>query len=192
MYAAYNQTSDQLSRLLNNFHSMSAQFDQTITDPQGHAIQKSSGLMALQRPGKFRWETRHPNPQLALADGNFIWVYDAQLQQVTRQVQTNTNNSPGALLSGNVNKLSQEFNVSALTPIAHTDQGFNLTPVDKNALFQSVQLYFNHGLLQTMKLQDNLDQTTSVQFHQVKNNVALNSKLFHFSPPKGVDVVTGA
>ncbi len=170
---------------------MSSQFNQSITDPNGNVLQQSSGIMALQRPGKFRWETQHPNPQLALADGKNIWVYDSQLQQATRQPQIAANNSPGALLSGNVTKLSHEFTVSSLTPIANTDQGFNLVPIDKNALFQSVQLYFNHGLLQTMRLKDNLDQTTLIQFHLVKNNIAINTALFQFSPPKGVDVVTG-
>lgn len=190
--AQNNNATAQLTSLLNNFHSMSARFDQTIIDPQGNAIQQSNGQMALQRPGKFRWETQHPNPQLALADGKNIWVYDSQLQQATRQHQTSANNSPGALLSGNVTKLSQEFIINFLSPIAHTDQGFNLVPKNKNALFQSVQLYFNHGLLQSMRLKDNLDQTTVVQFHQVKNNSVLNPSLFHFLPPKGVDVVTGS
>lgn len=191
LYAQSNNPAAQLSSLLNNFHTMSAQFDQNIIDPNGSIIQQSSGTMALQRPGKFRWQTQRPNPQLALADGKNIWVYDAQLQQATRQKQTAINNSPGALLSGNVSKLAQQFNVKYLAPIANTDQGFILTPNDKNALFQSVQLYFNHGLLQTMRLKDNLDQLTLIQFHQVKNNIAINPSLFRFSPPKGVDVVTG-
>lgn len=191
LYAQSNNPAGQLSSLLNNFHSMSAQFNQNIIDPNGNIIQQSSGNMALQRPGKFRWQTQRPNPQLALADGKNIWVYDPQLQQATRQKQTAINNSPGALLSGNVSKLAQQFNVKSLAPIANTDQGFILTPNDKNALFQSVQLYFNHGLLQTMRLKDNLDQLTLIQFHQVKNNIAINPSLFRFSPPKGVDVVTG-
>lgn len=191
VFAQSNNATAQLTNLLNNFHSMSAQFDQTIIDPHGNAIQQSSGQMALQRPGKFRWETQRPNAQLALADGRNIWVYDSQLQQVTRQTQIAANNSPGALLSGDVSKLSKEFNINSLAPIANTNQGFNLVPKNKDALFQSVELYFTHGLLQSMRLKDNLDQTTVVQFHQVKNNLALNPSLFRFVPPKGVDVVTG-
>ncbi len=170
---------------------MSAQFNQTIIDPQGNAIQQTSGTMALQRPGKFRWDTQKPNAQLALADGKNIWLYDSQLQQATRQTQTANNNSPGALLSGDVTKLSKEFNINALTSITNSDQGFNLSPKNKDALFQSVALYFNHGLLVTMKLKDNLDQTTEVKFTGVKNNFALSPSLFRFVPPKGVDVVTG-
>lgn len=191
VYAQSDNPTTQLIGLLNNFHSMSAQFDQTIIDSHGNAIQQSSGQMDLQRPGKFRWDTLRPNAQLALADGKNIWVFDSQLQQVTRQTQIAANNSPGALLSGDVTRLSNEFNISSLSPIANTDQGFNLVPKNKDVLFQSVELYFNHGLLRSMRLKDNLDQTTVVQFHQVKNNLALNPSLFRFVPPKGVDVVMG-
>lgn len=191
--SAFAQTAnatDQLTTLLNNFHSMQAQFQQTIIDTQGNAIQQSSGSMALQRPGKFRWETVQPAPQLALADGKFIWVYDQQLQQVTRQrQQSSANNSPAALLSGSVTRLSQQFNTAAIPPITNTDSGFILTPRDKDASFQAVRLYFSHGQLRVMRLIDNLDQTTVIQFLRVRNNGAINPALFHFSPPAGTDVV---
>lgn len=192
-YSASNNSTAQLSALLNNFQNMQAQFTQTIFDAQGNAIQTSSGQMALQRPGKFRWQTMRPAPQLAIADGRYVWTYDKQLQQVTRRQQQtgNNKNSPAALLSGSTNELSAQFNIKALQPIAHTDEGFSLRPTASNAAFQNVLLYFNHGTLQVMRLTDNLDQTTVIKFRQVKINTAISPQLFRFSPPPGVDVVTG-
>lgn len=192
-HAATTNASTQLSSLLNNFHSMQAQFTQTIYDPQGNAIQRSAGQMALQRPGKFRWETRQPAPQLAIADGRYVWSYDKQLQQVTRRPQETNDNksSPAALLSGSISGLSAQFNINSVAPIARTDAGFSLIPINKNAAFQAVRLYFNHGTLRTMRLIDNLDQTTVIQFQQVIINSAINPNLFRFIPPAGVDVVTG-
>jgi outer membrane lipoprotein carrier protein len=64
---------DSLNQLLINLHSLTAHFTQTIIDGKGNILQQTSGQMALQRPGKFRWETQAPTRQLLVADGNHVW-----------------------------------------------------------------------------------------------------------------------
>lgn len=176
--------SQELVQLLGNLQTLQAQFTQTVMDGRGKAIQKTSGQMSMQRPGKFRWQTFSPGKQLLIADGNKIWFYDEGLEQVTVQKQQAVSqNSPAMLLSGSPEQLSEQFIISK--------QGstFKLVPKNKEGLFRSVQLTFNNQQLVNMKLIDNLGQVTVVQFSQVKSNPALSASLFTFKVPQGVDVV---
>ena len=71
----------ELTGLLSEFNSMTAQFSQVVYSGKGKVVQRSSGTMALQRPGKFRWQVSEPNAQLLIADGSDLWVYDVVLNK---------------------------------------------------------------------------------------------------------------
>ena len=44
--------------------------------------QVSSGTFAFARPGKFRWSYDKPYEQLLVGDGDKLWIYDPDLNQV--------------------------------------------------------------------------------------------------------------
>lgn len=183
---ADQSASEQLTQLLQNLKTYQANFDQVIQDKHGTTIQESTGKMALQRPGRFRWETLKPNQQLIVADGKYIWVYDKDLQEVTQKKQTADAQSPGLLLSDSVIHLAKRFSVS----LPDTND-FKLVPV-KQDLFKSVELFFDpKGSLTKMILQDNIGQTTKIQFAHTSANTSLSPSLFKFTPPKNTDVVQG-
>lgn len=48
---------------------------------------------------------------------------------------------------------------------------------------------FNSGNPVMMVLNDNLGQTTTIRFSNVKRNTTIASTQFNFVPPKGVDVI---
>jgi outer membrane lipoprotein carrier protein len=181
---------EQLGNLLQRFHSMEANFTQTTFDSGGKRLQSSSGRMALQRPGKFRWSTQSPSKQLYVADGKSIWIYNSDLQQATKQrIGSARSTNPASLLSGSVESLQQRFIV---TPISKSGgNAFKLTPKAKGDMFQWIQLYFADNHLSQMKLSDNMGHLSIVRFSKVKTNTSLSSGLFHFKPPRGVDVVAG-
>jgi outer membrane lipoprotein carrier protein len=188
---AYAQSAtDKLMVLLQNLHTMQANFSQTISDNRGNVLQKSSGTMALQRPGLFRWDTTQPNQQLIIADGTNIWIYDKDLQQITQQKQNASSNAPGLLLSASVDQLAKRYITRQLNVNANV-QSFELVPSQRD-LFRAVILMFsNSGQLQQMLMHDNLGQTTQINFSHVNINTSLSSGLFHFRAPAGVDVVSG-
>ncbi|MDX2164591.1 MAG: outer membrane lipoprotein chaperone LolA [Gammaproteobacteria bacterium] len=175
-----------LTKLLENLKTFQAHFDQVIQDKRGTTMQESTGKMALQRPGRFRWETLTPNQQLIVADGKIIWVYDKDLQEVTKKKQTESASSPGLLLSASVGNLAKRYDVSALSK-----NDFKLAPF-KHDLFKSVELLFDdNGTLTQMIMHDNIGQTTQIQFTHVSTNKSLSSSLFTFVPPKNIDVMQG-
>lgn len=179
----------QLAQILNNLRSMQAQFQQTVQNGRGHIMQQSSGKMLLLRPGRFRWDTERPSPQLLIADGQKIWFYDAELQQVTVQDQHATHSgSPALLLDGSSVSLTRDFFVTNVSP-SNNAQVFKLAPRKSDSLFQTVYLNFRQNQLQQMRLVDNLGQQTIITFTKVTVNPAINNSAFRFIPPKGVDVV---
>jgi outer membrane lipoprotein carrier protein len=188
---AYAQSAtDKLMVLLQNLHTMQANFSQTISDDHGNVMQKSDGSMALQRPGLFRWDTTQPNQQLIIADGSNIWVYDKDLQQITKQLQNTSSNAPGLLLSASVDELAKRYLTRELTS-NNNFSSFELIPTQRD-LFRSVVLTFSpDGQLQQMLMRDNLGQTTQINFSHVNINTSLSAGLFHFRAPAGVDVVSG-
>jgi outer membrane lipoprotein carrier protein len=177
--------SDQLTQLLQSFNSMQANFTQTLQGSRSQPAKTSSGTMALQRPGKFRWQTISPNQQLLVADGKYLWVYYKDLNQATRQQLSNGKTvSPAALLSGSVDAFKQRFNIASPGPDI-----FKLTPKSPNDLFQSIQLQFQNNQLVQMVMVDNLGQTSILKFTNIKTNTGISPSVFQFQVPKGVDLI---
>lgn len=172
-----------LNTLLNGVKQLQADFVQT-TQANGKK-QTLSGTMAASRPNKFRWEIKAPASQLIVANGATMWVYDPDLKQATKQSASNQlGDTPALLLSGNPVQIAQNFSVKQ--PDVRKNY-FILTPKNANSGFVNLGISFNGGKPVMMVLKDNLGQTTSIKFSNVKNTVSASA--FEFSPPKGVDII---
>ena len=119
-----------LDKFLTDTKSMSASFVQTLRAKNGEVLKESSGRFYLSRPGKFRWDYALPYEQQIVSDGEHIWIYDVDLQQVTVQKQDATlSNTPMALVEGRL-ELKQAFNVRELD---NNDGIYRLELINKNA-----------------------------------------------------------
>lgn len=183
--APSNDPVNNLNRLLSGAKSMSASFSQTTKG--GGKSSNFSGTMSVERPNKFRWETKSPSEQLIVASGSTMWVYDKDLAQATRQSSNNQlGESPALLLSGNTAQIAQNFTVKQPNPAKNY---YVLTPKSANANFKNLAISFNGGRPVMMVLNDNLGQTTSIKFTNVSLNKTIPASQFSFTPPKGVDVI---
>jgi outer membrane lipoprotein carrier protein len=168
--------------------AMKGQFKQTVLDRNGRKLQEVSGLMQLQRPGKFRWDYKTPYVQLIVGDGHKVWVYDPDLNQVTvRTLDKLLGASPAALLAGNLD-VEKIFD---LKDAGKQDdlEWVQATPKDKDGGFDHVLLGFRGDQLAEMELHDNFSQTTVIEFTALERNPKISPKAFHFVPPAGADVV---
>lgn len=183
-----------LTALLEPVKSLQAQFVQTVTDADKKVLQTSQGTLAVKRGNRLRWETTAPFAYLIVTDGSVLWRFDRDLEQATRQkFNGQLADTPALILSGETRRIKANYEVTR-------EQGkegeyFHLLPKQKDALFRSLTLVFantgvsaNAGIAQLI-LQDNLDQRTEIRFSSLVNNPVLADNLFHFDPPKGVDVV---
>src|SRR6476620_12370856 len=93
-----------LKSFIQNARTVRAEFSQTVLDKNTRVVQRGSGVMQFERPGKFRWVYEKPYEQLIVGDGARIWFYDHDLNQVTvRKLDAAIGSSPAALLAGSGN-----------------------------------------------------------------------------------------
>lgn len=179
-----------LASLLNSVTTMRADFTQTIFDNRGKAVQKSYGRMALQRPGRFRWEVTKPIPQLIIANATRLWIYDADLEQVTiRPLKTTAGEAPALLLSHSNTTLDKDFSVTEIPNKADGWRWFTLVPQHTDEMFTSIKIGFKNNQISEMRLQDNLGHTTGIQYKNIATNASLPASLFTFTPPPHTDVI---
>ena len=185
---AHSGAVDQLHDFLKNTKTLRADFSQAVIAKSGRKPQQSSGVVAISRPGKLRWEIQKPYPQLVVGDGEKVWIHDPELQQVTvRKAGQAIGGSPAALLSGS-NELERNFTLKE----AGESEGMawvEATPKANDSGFERVRLGFAGNDLKAMELLDSFGQTTLIRFSRVERNPALPASTFKFTPPAGADVV---
>ncbi len=178
----------QLQQILTSIKTMQANFSQTVHSGR-KIIQRSNGSMALQRPGRFRWNSMQPTQQLIIADGKKLWIYDKDLQQVTvKKLTSGLDNTPAAFLSGSNQLLARDYQVKLLSN-NKSEQRYQLIPKSNHASFRYIDLNLRGNQILGMRLVDKLGQSSDLQFSSVRVNQAISAGLFHFQAPRGVDVV---
>ena len=179
---------DQLHQFLNNTRTLKAEFAQVVVGKNGRKPQNSSGVVAISRPGKLRWDIQKPYPQLVVGDGEKIWIYDPELKQITvRKAGQAISGSPAALLSGS-NDLEKNFTLRE-TGEAEGLVWVEATPKNSESGFEKVRLGLAGSDLKAMELHDSFGQTTLIHFSRMERNPALPAATFKFIPPAGVDIV---
>ena len=177
-----------LTQLLEKSQTLTARFSQLTLDGSGTQLQETAGEMALQRPGLFNWHTDAPQEQLMVSDGKKVSLWDPDLEQVTiKTLDQRLTQTPALLLSGDVSKISQSFDISAKEAGDVID--FVLKPKTRDTLFDSLRLSFRKGMINDMKLIDSVGQRTNILFMNVKANEPIAASKFKFDIPKGADVI---
>lgn len=180
---------DRLDGFTRDLKGLQGGFSQRVYDGNGKLKESSSGRVALSAPRLFRWEYAKPYPQLIVADGRKVWVYDPDLAQVTVRAQgAAEQDSPLAALI-DPGRLDRDFVVReagdqdglawlSLAPKAGREPGF-----------ERARLGFDDGGLARMEVFDLLGQRTVIHFSGWKRNPAFPRGTFRYVPGKGVDVV---
>jgi outer membrane lipoprotein carrier protein len=174
-----------------DLRSLRADFIQRVFDEQSRMVQTSSGQMLMQKPGKFRWDYQTPAEQIIVADGERLWAYDVDLEQVTvRKLDTALSATPLALLSG-VAPIDETFTIG---PVRQRDglDWYELTPRQPQPEFRLLRVAFKGDLLVSLELEDSFGQRTRLDFQKLERNPVLDPALLKFTPPPGVDVVGDA
>jgi outer membrane lipoprotein carrier protein len=189
--AQANQAAKEVNDLLSNIQTLRADYVQTNSDPRFRKDEVLTGSVILQRPRQFRWQVLTPYKQLLVADGERLWIYDEDLEQVTVQsLDVSLADAPALLLAGQHEDVAKHFVVTAV-PQEYTVQTYELRPLAEDSLLQVVYLSFQGTIIKGMRMIDNLDQVIDINFMQVSINDPLPQDLFRFVPPAGVDVIGG-
>lgn len=178
---------DALRAFARDVQSARAQFTQVVTSPDGVRKKQSSGRFEFARPDRFRFVYNKPFEQQIVADGQKVWLYDVDLNQVTvRPMAGALGTTPAALLAGAA--IDKEFDLKAQ---AASDglQWAQAVPRSKEGSIQTIRVGFAGAQLAALEIVDTFGQRSQLRFTAVESNVRFADDAFRFSPPKGADVI---
>ena len=172
-----------------------ADFTQVVTSPakDGKAgrSKTSSGTFAFQRPGRFKFVYQKPFEQTIVAEGQTLWLYDVDLNQVTQRAQAQVlGSTPAALLTSaaNLKALRTEFTLESAPPEGGLEWVL-ARPKSKDGALQSVRIGFAGEQLAALDILDSFGQRSMIRFTQLQTLAALPADTFKFQPPAGADVL---
>jgi outer membrane lipoprotein carrier protein len=179
---------DDLDRFFTKVQSYNARFQQVVLDEGLNPLQETSGIMWIERPGKFRWEYDPPYQQLIVGDGQKVWVYDLDLEQITvRKMDGALGETPAILLAGQ-GSLSKNFKVKELGP-----QGLlewvQMIPKKGDGGFEDIRIGFEEHKIRSLELIDALGHITRITLFEGQENGQIEPERFTFEPPKGIDII---
>ena len=178
----------QLAAFLEGAKNGRAAFVQTVGAKAGGSARTATGTFTFARPGKFRWAYEKPFEQLIVGDGERLWIFDRDLNQViVRRLDRALGSSPAAILAGD-NALEKNF------VLADDGDGDGLEfvvarPRGGESGFESVRIGLAGNLPRRMELKDSFGNVTTLRFADFERNLVLDAAQFRFAPPPGADVV---
>mgnify|MGYP001279906605 FL=1 len=183
-----------LESFVSKVKSGKAEFIQVVTSPakdgQAPRVKTSSGSFEFSRPGRFRFEYTKPFAQTIVADGQTLWLYDADLNQVTARKQAAVlGSTPAALIAAapDLQALQADFVLSD-APDKEGLRWVLATPRSKDGQLQSVRVGFGETL-EVLDILDSFGQRSTLSFKQFEVNPALSAANFQFKAPSGADVI---
>jgi outer membrane lipoprotein carrier protein len=186
---------ESLETFVKTVKSGRAEFTQTVTAPprdgQSSRAKVSSGTFEFQRPGKFKFDYKKPFVQSIVADGETLWLYDADLNQVTQRKQAQAlGSTPAALIAAapDLRALQADFTLEAV-PDREGLQWIKASPKNKDGQLQNVQIGLRGDALAALEILDSFGQRSVLKFGKVEVNPALPAGTFQFKAPAGADVI---
>ena len=182
---------DALHEFVKGTRTGKAAFTQVIVNKAGKLSNPASGTFQFQRPGKFRWVYDKPYEQSIVGDGEKLWIYDKDLNQVTvRKLGGALGQSPAAILAGS-DDLEKNFSLKE-APTKDGLEWLEATPKSKDTTFDLVRIGLRRDAsgvsLAAMELADSFGLTSVLTFGKLERNAVPTADTFKFTPPKGADV----
>ena len=184
---AWADAAQTLREFVRDVKSGKAAFTQTVSSGDGARTKTSSGSFEFLRPNRFRFAYTKPFEQLIVADGQKVWIHDADLNQASsRRLTQALGATPAALLAGG--SLEQDFVLSSEPSRDGLDWALAMPRV-KDGPFQQLRVGFRGKTLAAVDILDSFGQRSVLQFSRFEANVPFAVELFRFTPPAGSDVV---
>ncbi len=184
---AHADAVDTLREFVRDVKTGKATFTQTVSAADNARKKVSSGSFEFARPNRFRFNYTKPFEQVIVADGQKVWIYDADLNQASsRKLEKALGATPAALLAGG--SLDQDFQLSAQPAKDGLDWAL-ATPKAADSAFKSMRVGFRGRELAAVEIVDNFGQRSLLQFGAFAANAVLAADTFRFVPPAGADVI---
>ncbi|NJN51474.1 MAG: outer membrane lipoprotein chaperone LolA [Gammaproteobacteria bacterium] len=179
---------EDVAALLRPVERFSAEFTQTVLGARGELRENAQGYVRIERPRRFKWVVEDPYPQLIVTQGQALYVYDPDLDQVQiRTMDEALEGTPALVLTGDAAQIAAHFEVTE----RHEDglRVFTFVPRSESALYTEMHMTFDQGQLAAIDIRDSLGQSTEVRFFNADTTPAFPANEFEFTVPPSADVI---
>jgi len=176
---------DDLLLALQGIERLQGEFRQRQYARDGSVTAESQGHFRLLRPGYFAWEISSPDSQLIIANPQYLWHHDRDLETVTRRPLADSEAmTPLQVLGGDGEALRRDYDIS------RDDKGrFVLQPHNPDAGFLQLALSIEGREIHGMEVLDNLNQQVVIEFTALDSTSPLAPLDFDFRPPPDADLL---
>ncbi len=181
---------DRLQKKYESTTDISARFIQETSIPGDTEIVKASGRVYFKRPYLMRWDYEKPDKQLIVTSGTRVYVYEIEANQVSviSRKQFLSTKISKAFFFGK-GDIRRDFKVIGCSL---TKEGWvlRLEPKEPIPQLKSLKLTVdkNTFLVKKTEIEDQMGSRTVIYFNDIKVNQGISPELFHFVPPKGVEI----
>ena len=189
---AFSDTSgparSELERFSDGLETLQVDFSQVVKSQDGSIQDKTYGNAWLKSPDKLRWVYAGDFPEIIVADGTDVWIYDEALEQVTIKPQSTSVADTPLLILTDISQLDQQFRVAELGDFEDM-QLLELKSRDEESQFERVLMGVDASGIRMMIMEDAFGQRTEIHFTNIVRNAEVEADVFRFTPPEGTDVV---
>lgn len=180
-----------------NLSDLQADFRQKTFSQTLNTTSEAKGKIFFKKPNLMKWDYESPEKQFYIINKeNFWWYVPEDAQAVKRKASSVLEDTtPLSFLAG-LGNLQKSFIISLPEGKKTADSGvivLDLIPRKAQANIKKMQLKLeakSYGISGII-LVDPYGNTNDIDFIHIKLNQGLKDNIFHFAPPKGVDVVDG-
>jgi len=179
----------ELDLLLQDITTISADILQLIIESDGGVLEETEIKMLLKRPDRLYWETVSPFQELIVTNGEILWNYQPDLEQVTIEDWDSDDSELAAqLLNGRTETLSNDYYVAMIN--AEDNKSFELSPKMSDSIYELVTVSFIDDVLDMIHLDGRNGEQTVWQFNNLVMNSLIENNSFEFEVPDGIEVVS--
>jgi outer membrane lipoprotein carrier protein len=173
-------------------HDLTAAVTQEMTIASLGKTTTMHGTVTFKKPGKMHWELSDGDPQVIVADGTTLWLYQPKEHQVMKAPFDTAfrSTTPISFLTG-VGRIAQDFEVSLDGEDAEVVY-LMLEPRHDSAAVGRLRLTVARDTydIRGAEVRDPLGNVSRLRFDHMKRNVSPADDQFVFEVPPGVDVIS--
>ena len=187
---AQTQAAQYLAELLQKTVTFKASVQQLVLDQEGREVQETQALLKLKKPDHFYWEITSPYAELMVTNGELIYRFEPDLEQVTIQpFENDLDRNPMLMLNGDARLLDTTYSISHNTLDYNNRDRFILIPKQSSSLYESLSLTFYQDFLEEMQFESSLGQSTSFYFSDLVMNHTISDADFEFEVPDNIEII---
>ncbi len=169
--------------------SFQADVEQLILSQDGREINALKATLILQKPDSLYWHVTEPYEESMITDGESLWYYEPDLEQVSIQdFPRDVEDNPMLLLNSDMQALADAYTVS----MGYFDdeiKQFVLLPIKPSSSYERLSLTFSGDDLVQMQFESSVGQLTSFSFTNIINNQSIAPEVFSFKIPADIEII---